>query len=193
MGVEFELKYAASPQQIEKIREAYPLAYATIRMRTTYYDTADGDLSARRITLRLRQENDVTVCTVKTPVSTLGRGEWECRCEDIVQGIKELCKLGGPEELLALTAAGVQPVCGAAFTRRAGIVEFLGTKLELALDEGKLLGGGRERPLCEVEVELKDGTPQAAMAFGLELAHAFGLQPEEKSKFRRALALAQGE
>ena len=65
--------------------------------------------------------------------------------------------------------------------------------MELALDRGVLLGGGREVALCEVEVELKDGQPEAAVAFAQELAEKFGLRPEQKSKFRRALALAEGE
>ena len=62
--------------------------------------------------------------------------------------------------------------------------------LELALDRGVLLGGNQEEPLCEVEVELKSGPEAAAVAFAALLADKFGLIPEEKSKFRRALALA---
>ena len=68
-----------------------------------------------------------------------------------------------------------------------------GAVVEIALDRGVLLGGGREVPLCEVEVELKAGQPEAAVAFAENLAEEFGLRPERKSKFRRALALAEGE
>ena len=56
-----------------------------------------------------------------------------------------------------------------------------------------MLGGGQEIPLCEVEVELKSGDPETAVAFATALAQRFGLEPEKKSKFRRALALAKGE
>ena len=66
-------------------------------------------------------------------------------------------------------------------------------RLEIALDLGVLLGGGREMPLCEVEVELKEGPMEAADAFAIDLARAFGLKPERRSKFQRALALARGE
>ena len=55
---------------------------------------------------------------------------------------------------------------------------------------GALLGGGREEPLCEVEVELKAGSEEAAIAFAGKLAEQFGLVPEKFSKYRRALALA---
>jgi inorganic triphosphatase YgiF len=130
---------------------------------------------------------------VKTPISELGRGEWDCRCENIEEAILALCKLGAPMDLLALTADGVAPVCGAKFTRRAGLVTVQGTELEIALDRGILIGCGNEIPLCEVEVELKSGDPDTAVSFGTALADRFGLQPQKKSKFRRALALARGE
>ena len=99
---------------------------------------------------------------------------------------------GAPEELLELTAEGVTPVCGAKFARRAGTIEFAGAVLEIALDKGILMGGGQELPLCEVEVELKSGEPEAAIAFSIELQRYFALVPQRKSKFRRALDLAQG-
>ena len=193
MGIEFELKFSAEPEQQERIFRAFALDYQTVRMETTYYDTRDSKLSQRHVTLRRRMENDRSVCTVKTPVSGYGRGEWECDCGDIESAIDRLCGLGAPRELLVLTAEGVSPVCGARFTRRCGQLTVDGAVVEIALDRGVLLGGGREVALCEVEVELKDGQPEAAVAFAQELAEKFGLRPEQKSKFRRALALAEGE
>jgi inorganic triphosphatase YgiF len=193
MGVEFELKFSAEPDQLEAVAAAYPVDYHTITMETTYFDTPDFALSDRRVTLRRRMENGEAVCTVKTPISELGRGEWDCRCENIEEAILALCKLGAPMDLLALTANGVAPVCGAKFTRRAGLVMVQGTELEIALDRGILTGCGNEIPLCEVEVELKSGDPDTAVSFGTALADRFGLQPQKKSKFRRALALARGE
>lgn len=193
MGVEFELKFSAEPEQLEAVAAAYPVEYHRISMETTYYDTTDHALSDRHVTLRRRMENGESVCTVKTPISQLGRGEWECQCEDIESGIKELCKHGAPKDLLILTADGVAPVCGAKFTRRAGVVTLQDAVVEIALDRGILSGGGKEIPLCEVEVELKSGPEDAALKFGMVLAAKFGLIPQKKSKFRRALALAKGE
>lgn len=193
MGVEFELKYSADPQQQEAIEKLYFQEHQRYQMQTTYYDTPSGSLSDRHITLRCRMENDQAVCTVKTPISGYGRGEWDCLCADIVQSIPKLCALGAPEELLTLTREGLQEVCGARFTRLAAQVDFGGTLLEIALDRGVLTGGGREEPLCEVEVELKSGDPDLAVAFGARLKQKFQLIPQEKSKFRRALSLAKGE
>ena len=64
MAKEFELKYAASPAQLEQIHAAVPEQYKTISMETTYYDTPDGALSARKWTLRRRLEN--ALCKVKS-------------------------------------------------------------------------------------------------------------------------------
>lgn len=191
MGREFELKYSASPEQQTAIREAFP-NLVPIEMETTYYDTPKGELSARHWTLRRRFENGRSVCTVKTPAPGGARGEWELEMDDIRAAIPELCKLGVPAELRSLTADGVIQVCGARFTRLAGEWEIMGCTLELALDRGVLLGGGRTEPLCEVEVELKSGDEAAAVAFARELARRFGLVPQPKSKYRRALDLARG-
>lgn len=191
MGIEFELKYRATAAAQAAIREAYAGQWETIRMETTYFDTPGGALSQRWYTLRRRMENDTSVCTVKTPVDEIGRGEWEVRENEIHRAIPELCKLGAPEDLLALTKDGVIPMCGARFTRQALTVRFGGSVLELALDSGILLAGSKQEALCEVEAELKEGTREDALAFGAVLANAYGLTPEKKSKFRRALALRE--
>lgn len=192
MGVEFELKFSAEPAQQEAIQKQYLNTYQQFRMQTTYYDTPGAALSQRHITLRCRMENGEAVCTVKTPLAGYGRGEWDCRCDDICKAIALLVEAGAPKELAELTAEGVAPVCGARFTRHSGTVDFAGAVLEIALDTGILTGGGKELPLCEVEVELKSGEPEAAIAFGMELQRYFALVPQRKSKFRRALELAQG-
>lgn len=192
MGREFECKYAAVPAMLDAIAGEFP-NLRQIRMQTTYYDTPDAALSKRKMTLRLRKENDITVCTLKTPLPDGSRGEWECPASDIHSGIRALCALGAPEELLRLTANGLNAVCGARFTRLAAEVPTADGFAELALDRGVLLGGGRELPLCEVEVELKSGSDAACLAFGMQLAKTYSLTEEPYSKFRRALALAQGE
>ena len=192
MGREFELKFAATKETFAELLGKWD-DFAVISMETTYYDTPDNALSARHITLRRRMENGVSVCTVKTPISGHGRGEWELEWDDITTAIPKLCDCGATAALLVLTANGVAPVCGARFTRRAKLLQLPDCEVEIALDEGVLLGGGRELPIREVEVELKSGSEEAAVAFAKELAMAYGLLPENKSKFRRAQLLAKGE
>ena len=189
MGREFELKYAADPEQQAALQRDFALTWQEFAMETTYYDTASGDLSRFHWTLRRRFENGRSICTVKTPSPDGGRGEWELECDNIVDAIPELCKLGAPEELESLCKSGLIPICSARFVRKAGTFTLRQCVLEIALDKGILFGNNRELPLCEIEVELKSGSREAADAFAAQLADIYGLQPEEKSKFARALAL----
>lgn len=191
VGMEFELKYRLTEQVLETVRQEIAGHWEQISMETTYYDTPSGALAQKRYTLRTRLENGVAVSTVKTPGTGACRGEWEVEEGDILQAIPKLCKLGGPEELLLLTQAGVIAVCGARFVRQICPVTCGQTRLELALDRGILFGGEKQLPFWELEVELKQGTQEDACAFAEELAQKYGLQPEPKSKFQRAKALRE--
>lgn len=192
MGIEFELKFRSTPEKNTAIRTQVVGEEAVYRMATTYYDTPGGDLSRRHFTLRRRMENDRSVCTLKTPAEGHGRNEFEVDCRSIEEAIPMLCELSGVEALPSLLAEGVREVCSAAFTRVAKTVVLPDCTVELALDEGILAGGGRQIPLCEVEVELKAGSREAAALYALSLAAHHTLDREPKSKFARAKALAQG-
>ena len=189
MGKEFELKYAATAAQLEILKNRYP-HLQPIAMETTYYDNAAGDFSRLKWTFRRRMENGTSVCTLKTPMAGLGRAEFEVECTNLPEAVPQLLRQGAPEELAALVAEGIAPSCGAKFTRLAGLLELPGCTAELALDEGVLLGGGKELPFREVEVELKEGSEEAVIAFAEALAAELGLAPEYKSKVARARALA---
>ncbi len=189
MGREFELKYAATADILNAMAAQFS-GLCPIAMETTYYDTPGRDLSARRCTLRRRLENGRAVCTLKTPQAGHSRGEWELEGPELPAAAEALLPLGGLEDL---SGADFVPVCGARFTRLAKTVALADCTLELALDQGALLGGGREQPFWEVEVELKSGAQDAAVAYARALARKYGLKAEEKSKFCRALALADGK
>ncbi len=191
MGREFEVKFAANQTALAAVEAQYG-DFSTTVMETTYFDTPNRALSARRITLRRRLENGRAVCTLKTPTAGLGRGEWEIPDEEIAEAIPELCKLSG-WDLLPILEQGVVPVCGARFTRQAKMLVLPDCTVELALDRGVLLGGGKEIPLWELEVELKEGSEEGVLRFARSLAAQYALLPEKKSKFRRAFALATGE
>lgn len=193
MGIEFELKFRATPLQQVLLMKKFPQEGRSFAMETVYYDTQDNALSGRSYTLRRRMENEISVCTLKVPSGTYGRGEFEVNCPSIEEAIPELCKLSGITDLPALLKNGVVPVCGAKFTRIAKTLTLPDCTVELALDSGILTGGGKEIPLCEVEIELKEGKAEDVVAFGKKLAEAYALIPELKSKFYRARTLAMGE
>ena len=192
MGIEFELKYRATPGMLEKLREEFSQDSRTTAMETTYYDTPEGALSSLRYTLRRRMENGISVCTLKTPADDLGRQEFEVLSTTIEDALERLGSQSGID-LVTLTESGLVPVCGARFTRVAKDITFSNTTVELAMDKGVLIGGGREVPLHEVEVELKSGSRETAKLYAAQLALRYNLLPETGSKFRRALALSRGE
>lgn len=189
MGREFELKYRISEEMLEQVYRDYG-EFQKIEMQTVYYDVPGALLGKLHWTLRRRMENETSVCTLKTPCPDGGRGEWEVECPDILQAVPQLIAMGAPGELAAYTAKGVEAVCGARFTRLAKKVPVFGGAVELALDRGVLLGGGKELPFAELEVELKEGADEAAIAFAQLLAKKYVLIPEHKSKVKRARELA---
>jgi len=192
MSTEYELKYTATPQALAAVEVDLSGDWVEIQMETAYYDTPSGALSARRYTLRRRMENGVSVCTLKTPAGK-ARNEWETECESIEAAVPKLLDMGCPAELKLLAEEGLVHICGAKFIRLAKTLTFENSTVELALDKGLLMGGGKTELLCELEVELKTGTEEACNAFAKALAERFDLRPEEKSKFARALALYKGE
>lgn len=193
MAIEFEVKFGATQEILDAVGKDMTTPKQVFFMETTYYDTPDGALSARGLTLRRRRENDRFVCTLKTPAGNLGRGEFELENDRIEEAVPFLQEQSGIAELTVLTKTGLVPVCGARFTRYAYEVSLPEGRVEVALDSGILSGGGREIPLFEIEVELKEGSRQSALAYAAVLSARYGLQTQKKSKFRRALALYRGE
>ena len=119
MATEFEIKLrAGNVRQLEKILKDPQVAgralekLREIHIKTTYYDTADGALSSRKWMLRVRQENEKSVVTMKTPGSGYARGEWECEGDSPEAAIETLIGRGAPEELRELCTPGLQMVCG---------------------------------------------------------------------------------
>ena len=77
-------------------------------METTYYDTPDGALSARRWMLRRRLENGVGIVCVKTPLpENNARGEWQVEAAQVdAAAIEALLAAGAPQALRELDGSG---------------------------------------------------------------------------------------
>ena len=201
MGLELEIKLAVNDLQLldcilcdARVREKMKGPFSYVPMQTTYFDTADQQLSQRRWMLRVRAEGETSVITMKTAANGYERGEWSVAADFLDEAIGPLVAQGAPEELEEIAKSELIPVCGAKFTRILANLEFPdGSRCELAGDVGDLMGAGRYEPLCELELELKDGSAGAMLAFAGELKAAYGLTEESRSKFARARALAAGK
>jgi len=123
-----------------------------------YYDTPEAALSQAGAALRVRQAGDRYIQTLKTSGQFLNgahnRQEWEW-------------DLPGPERDLSLLEqtplhnkvdlSDLQVVFETNFQRQEIILKEGDNEIEVAVDAGRILGGGRSRPLHEVELELKAG------------------------------------
>lgn len=200
--MEIEMKYAVeSPAQLAKVW-AWPGWEAlevqdrqTLHMQTQYWDTPAGDLARLHWTLRRRQENDRSVICLKTPMGSAWgmarRGEWEVEGQDIAAALPHLIAKGAPPELARQCAAGLQLVCGAVFIRQTRLLGLdNGTVCEVAADQGRFWGGGREQPFAELEIELKSGDAATMVALCHSVANAFHLRRQPLSKVARARQLA---
>lgn len=198
MGREFEIKLEVSDLHLldcilcdRRIAEKMAAPYRYVKMQTTYFDTDDGFLAARRWMIRVRKEGERSVVTMKTAAEGHSRGEWEVEGEYLHESIEKLVPLGAPEALKEISAEALLPVCGAKFTRILADLTFSdGSTCELAGDIGDLIGAGKYEPICELELELKRGAPDAMMALANELSDFYGIKEQPKSKFARARALA---
>ena len=189
MAVEYELKYRANAEVLERIQADFPGEYTVTEMTTTYYDTPGGDLAKLFWTLRHRQEGEQHICTLKTPAGIDGRSEYEWHCEDIHEAIPHLSRLTGSNALNQLVERGLVETCGARFTRTARMFRAGATMAELAMDQGVLTNAGKEEPFAELEIELKRGYREEVQVMGFLLAEAYELEPETKSKYQRSREL----
>lgn len=194
MGLELEYKYGLTAPLFDalnrELTRRFPGKWQEIAMQSRYYDTQDRYLSAQQITLRLRREDDRQVLTMKAPGKGPCRQEWELPGGDL-EHVQQLASLGAPPAVLAHLRDGVQPLCSARFTRHRRLVTLDDMQVELALDDGELLGGGAQAPFWELEAEWKGGAVEAMEAWCRSLAREYGLHLELRSKFARAMALAE--
>lgn len=167
----------------------------TIQMESSYYDTADGLLKANQAALRLRRENDRSVCCMKlrnedTPDGMRAHEEYQCEAVSLLDGLRRLPALGAPKALCEQAlAADLVEICTVSFHRCAVLLQEGDTVCELALDEGELRRSGKSAPLCEIELEYVAGGEDKFHALAAELAQQLDLVIEPMSKLARAMAL----
>ncbi|MCC5883785.1 MAG: CYTH domain-containing protein [Halomonas sp.] len=166
---------------------------AAQRLANTYYDTRQGELEAARIALRLRRCNDSWVQTLKTSGEGSGgfsrRHEWEWPVAGDALDLAGLAELPPCAELGAGVLQRLEPRFTTDFERRLWRLELADATIEVALDQGEIRAAGRRVPIRELELELKDGDPQALWRLALALAETVPLRPAEASKAARGSAL----
>ncbi len=202
--METELKFQVPAQRRQALRRAVATRTAQrTRLQAVYADTADDRLAAAGLALRLRKEGRQWVQTLK------GRGdglmqrlEHELplpaqRGEPALDPARHAGSAVGQRLLRLLDSgaggpAALQPLYRTDIQRLHRTLTQGGARIELALDEGFILAGGRRLAVFEIEFELKSGPPAALLALAQRWVQRFGLVWDVRTKSERGYRLARG-
>ncbi|UGX89015.1 CYTH and CHAD domain-containing protein [Phyllobacterium meliloti] len=198
--VEIELKLRAPAGALDEIRQSSVIRQfarnkgVIRRLEATYFDTPDHQLFKAGLSLRVRREGRRYIQTVKRVASSgsLHRNEWEVPVAGMALDLAALpiAEIGGP--LDGMAEAGLIPVFVTRVRRHILMLDQQDTQIEVALDEGDIVFGPHCLPLCEVELELKQGKVASLYQVGLGLMDVVPLCLETQTKSARGYALAQG-
>jgi triphosphatase len=205
---EFELKLEIPPDRLPAVLAAMRQNKTRRkRLQARYFDTQEEVLVHEGIVLRLRLEGQAWVQTAKCA----GSGPLE-RLEHNVL-LAALPGAAAPDISLARhadTPVGkrIRQALGVDSLDRAPAllprfetdvqrltcrIEQAGSVIEVALDRGKVRAGAAHIALCELEFELLEGEPVAAVRLARQWGAAHGLWLSRTSKSAKGHRLAAGE
>lgn len=179
-------------------QEQTRLSHETLHMAAIYYDTEDDLVYKNGAALRIRQENDRSVCCMKRTLKKEGaqalREEYEVEAQTLAEGLKKLPAAGAPQELCDLLSGQQFRELGRTdFIRNCYLLEISADAsftAEFAVDVGALGASGAMQSFEELELELKSGDTAAFIAYAEMLERKFALIPLKRSKLARAIAAA---
>lgn len=199
MATEVELRFRVAPTVVQRLLGDFPFAAGRLgpgeaRLQTsTYFDRADHGLGKRGCAVRIREDGETRVLTLKVGdvQSWLGaRREWTVPQSGATPILGRLAK-----HLPADTGKG--PLVPVFRTRVERTIRTIAIDpdvlIELVIDQGTIVARRRRSLVRELELELKRGSARDLCAAALALHRAAGpfvLQPSTKSA--RGYALATG-
>lgn len=201
MTVEVELKLSLAPAHVGKLARCPPLQAATRsrpvtrRVYNVYYDTPERDLANRSMALRLRRVGGRWVQTLKAGGAVQAglhrSGEFDVMVPAQLLNLSALANT--PAAALVAQATfrdRIRPVFVTDFTRTTRMVEVApGMFAEFAVDRGTIAAGDRNEAICELEIELREGEPDALFAFARRLLEFVPFTIGMSSKAARGFAL----
>jgi len=205
MHKETELKLRASRDTLAALRE-HPLlkkrnksGWQTRELLNQYFDTPERDLAAARVALRLRRDGEAIIQTLKCRGQSVAglseRNEFEWNLDKVKLDLKKLDATCWPEQLGELDKKTIKPLFTTDFTREFAEIAWGRGKskvvIEAALDQGFVIAGKHKEEICELELELREGAPEALLELAAELAASLPLMPCDISKAERGYRLLQ--
>jgi len=160
-----------------------------VQQNSIYFDTPDHALRAAGYSLRIRKEGEARKQTVKaTKASTAGlfaRSEWEFPVERDEPVIDHVTPLRGE---LGPIVDHLAPQFNVRVTRHKWTLTEAQSEIEVVLDIGVAEVGDRQTPICEIELELKDGNLQGLLILARKIEatvpFSFGVMAKSERGYR---------
>ncbi|MEP3351218.1 MAG: CYTH domain-containing protein [Marinomonas sp.] len=170
----------------------------TLSLMNAYFDTEEADLMKAGIAMRIRAVNNKFIQTVKTRGSSRvgmhARGEWEWQVPSDKLDFSLLAEVPLPDELKDMSWANkLVEVYRTDFERQVWNIEAQGSTMEVVCDHGLVTSPYGEDSICELELELKDGSEAGLYHFALELAQQIPVQVSTVSKAQKGVRLKYGQ
>jgi len=197
---EVELKFRLAPETVDRLLAVPPLAFATgldapaRTLESVYFDTATRKLQKAGVALRVRRDGERHVQTLKMPDPDR-RAHARLERHDVVDGLAaraDVLRATGGKRFAATTDNDLEPVFATRIERRALEVAQPGVRIEVALDRGTIEAGDKVEDVCEIELELIEGTAVDLYRLALELHRLEPLAIEVRTKSERGYTLAGG-
>lgn len=194
---EIELKLDVDRDDMDALSRALALSGTAVVEHdqvATYFDTPAGDLRAAGLSLRVRHAAGRHVQTLKADngaaAGLFARPEWE---SDVAGDSPELGDASPLRTLLPDAAlAAIRPAFCVQVTRRQWQIGYGDAAIELVADRGSVTAGDRTSPVCEIELELKTGSPAALFAVARDLGRSMSLRLGVLTKSERGHRLLDG-
>lgn len=201
METEIELKFFVSPDFSDilkqKIAETKVLQHSRKELGNIYFDTADSWLRDHDIGLRIRQSDGVYVQTVKTSGRVVAglhqrpeyNAEHSSNEPNLLLHPDDIWPAGREVQVLQQQ---IVPLFATNFEREQWLLSMPdGSQIEVAFDQGVVVAGEQQSPICEVELELKSGQTESLFTLARILSEQGGMRLGNLSKAARGYRLAQ--
>lgn len=180
------------------LKEAVAAAPRPRRMHATYFDTPDGRLRAKGVSLRVRRTGAKRVQTAKAadgPAAGLfDRAEYETPVAGDAPDLAALERTPlAPLFAKRKIRDGLAPAFTVSTRRRTIPIADGAFAAEMVVDEGIVGAGERAEPFCEIELELRAGAPADLFRLARAIAEAVPARLGFRAKSDRGYALAAGE
>ena len=205
MATEIEMKLAfetdfKEPQikALESVLQALGCEYAVSKknLENAYFDTPDFLLNQHKVALRIRQKindqgDNVFIQTFKTAGQSVNglsqRGEWEWTLPENSLNLNELQQCEAWPKTIGL--ASLVAVFETNFTRYLANINWGESTVELVLDWGHIISGGKQEKIHEIELELKTGNQEDLRSLSEQLKKYLSLLACDTSKAERGFKL----